>query len=186
MVATGPTTTVTVAVPDLPPLVAWTVAVNTPGTVPAVKMPFASTAPPPARIDHCGEISTTAPSASLPTARNCCVALTARVGFGETTMLVSEPGPVGPCTSHAAATIVVRARTTRMRPSSPGGPGAEKRTLELVFMTLLEGVLAWVGLLKSLAGSTSMRYRPSGQGARDSRKRHHRPGGWPESITSFG
>src|ERR1700681_2400042 len=36
MVARGPTITVTVAVPDIPPLTASTVAVNTPGTVPAV------------------------------------------------------------------------------------------------------------------------------------------------------
>jgi hypothetical protein len=66
---------VTVAVPEMLPLVALTVLVNVPSVAPAVKRPVVlPMAPPLATTDQVatGEIATTLPPASLPTAVNCC------------------------------------------------------------------------------------------------------------------
>src|SRR5690242_19727246 len=41
MLASGPIVTITLAVPEIPPLAAWTVAVYVPGTMPAVNRPVA-------------------------------------------------------------------------------------------------------------------------------------------------
>src|SRR5207253_5384454 len=83
MVASGPMVTVTDAVPEMPPLVALTVAVYEPGTIPAVKKPDVLIAPPPATMVHVGDDKVmTLPSASLPTATNCCVAVMASVTLG--------------------------------------------------------------------------------------------------------
>lgn len=61
--------------------------------VPAVKRPDArSIEPPPATTDQVGEIATTLPAASVPTAVNCCVAPAASdAGLGVTVMLASGP-----------------------------------------------------------------------------------------------
>ena len=85
--------TVTVAKPETAPLVALTVLVNVPATVPAVNRPVvALMLPPPISTAQTGVIATTLPLASLPTAVNCCVALGSReTGFGVTTMVASGP-----------------------------------------------------------------------------------------------
>src|SRR4051812_3349025 len=88
----GPPVTTTVAKPSMPPLDASTVLVNVPVSPPAVNSPLLSIAPPFATTDHVGEIVTTLPPASLPTAVNCCVALRPSVsGFGVTVMVASAP-----------------------------------------------------------------------------------------------
>ena len=85
IVATGPTVTVTVAVPEMVPLVALTVLANVPGAVPEVKRPEVELiAPPPAATDHTGVIATTFPKASFPTAVYCCAVLMGSVtGSGD-------------------------------------------------------------------------------------------------------
>src|SRR5688572_4175642 len=85
--------TMTVAVPEMAPLVARTVFVNVPAVVPAVNAPLpAIIAPPPATTDHVGVIATTLPIASLPTAVNVCAPPNARVaGFGLTTIVANAP-----------------------------------------------------------------------------------------------
>ena len=71
IVATVPTITVTEAVPDTPSLTALTVAVRFPRAHRARREQASwSTAPPPATTDQMGEIGTSAPAASLPTAVN--------------------------------------------------------------------------------------------------------------------
>src|ERR1700694_25031 len=94
IVASGPTVTMTVAVPEIAPLVALTVLANVPVVVPAVKRPEAALMlPPPATTDQTGVIATTFPVASLPTAVNCCVVLIGSVaGFGVTVIDASAPG----------------------------------------------------------------------------------------------
>src|ERR1700680_4928850 len=88
MVATGPTVTVTVAVPAMLPLVAWTVLGNVPGAVPAVKSPPLVMAPPPATTAQVGATAMTLPPASLPTATNCCVPVMGNVsGLGVTVIV---------------------------------------------------------------------------------------------------
>ena len=135
IVASGPATTMTVAVPDIPSLVALTVLLYVPGTVPAVKRPDAPIVPPPAAMDHAGVTATAAPAKSEPVAVNCCVAPTASVtGFGVTTSLVRLPGPLIPCTSHEAVmapAIATAAMTRAMRACA-----ASARAMRL-FMTLL-------------------------------------------------
>ena len=102
IVASGPAVTVTVAVAAIPPLTALTVFVKVAGEVPAVNRPELLMVPPPLSTDQVGEIVTVAPEKSLPTAVNCCVApLTSVTGFGATTIVDREPGPLIPCTSHA-------------------------------------------------------------------------------------
>ena len=92
MVASGPVVTVTVAVPDTAPLVAWTVLMKVPGTAPAVNSPPLVIAPPPATTDQVGARATMFPLASFPTAVNCCVPLIGRLaGFGVTVMLANGP-----------------------------------------------------------------------------------------------
>src|ERR1019366_5370048 len=83
--ASAPTATVTVAKPEMPPLVACTVLVYVPDTVPAVKSPVPPLMLPAVAFptDQVGVITTTLPLASVPTAANCCVALmTSVVGVG--------------------------------------------------------------------------------------------------------
>ena len=70
IVASGPAATMTVARPEKLPLVAWTVLVNVPGVVPAVKRPELLIVPPEPAL-HTGVMTTTLPLASLPTAVNC-------------------------------------------------------------------------------------------------------------------
>src|ERR1019366_1824847 len=92
IVASGPAVTVTVAVPEIAPLVAVTVLVNVPGVVPGVNTPVALNVPHLATPDQVGVIATTLPLASLPTAVNCCVALMSSVvGVGVTVMVASGP-----------------------------------------------------------------------------------------------
>ena len=71
MLASAPALTVTVANPETPPLVALTVLVYVPGTVPAVNRPTALIVPPLATTDQVGVVGTTLPKASLPVAVNC-------------------------------------------------------------------------------------------------------------------
>src|SRR4029077_1793317 len=92
MVANGPVVTVTVAVPERRPLVAWTVFAKVPGTVAAVNSPVLLMTPPPATTDHTGEIATTAPSASLPTAMHRWVSVMASETLGVTVMLARVRG----------------------------------------------------------------------------------------------
>src|ERR1044071_2817482 len=85
--------TITVADPEIAPLVALTVFVNVPANGPAVKRPvLALIDPPPATTDQTGAIGTMLPEASRPTAANCCVALGSMVaGFG-VTVIVARTG----------------------------------------------------------------------------------------------
>src|SRR5437870_3920584 len=71
---------------------ATTVLVNVPATVPEVNRPVTpSMVPPPTRTDQVGEIETSLPRASLPTAVNCCVTLAGRVaGLVVTTILTGD------------------------------------------------------------------------------------------------
>jgi hypothetical protein len=92
-----------------------TVLVYVPGIVPAVKRPDALIAPPPATTDHTGVICVTDPSKSLPTARNCWVAFTMSVGFGETVIVDVVPASRGECTSQAAVNIPAAAIATTSR-----------------------------------------------------------------------
>jgi hypothetical protein len=85
----------TLAVPEIEPLVAMTVLENVPATEPAVKRPVLVMAPPPAATDQAGTNEITTPWASLPTAVNCWVAFMARVTSGATVMLARAPGPGG-------------------------------------------------------------------------------------------
>src|SRR5579862_1631704 len=84
---------VTVAVPETLPLVALTVLANVPAVVPAVKRPLVELmVPPPFTAVQTGEIGTTLPFASLPTAVNCCVPLVCMAtGFGDTVMEARPP-----------------------------------------------------------------------------------------------
>jgi hypothetical protein len=59
--ASGPATTVTVAVAVTPLEVAWIVLANVPGVEPAVKRPPAPIVPPPAATDQVGVTAMTAP-----------------------------------------------------------------------------------------------------------------------------
>ena len=85
--------TVTVAVPEIVPLVAFTVLVNVPAVPPAAKSPeLAPMVPPPFTTDQTGVIATMLPLASLPTAVNCTVPLTrTEAGFGETVIVANGP-----------------------------------------------------------------------------------------------
>src|ERR1035437_533331 len=88
-----PGVTVTVAVPEMVPLVTVTVLANVPAVVPAVKSPVVPIVPPLAATVQVGVIATTLPPASLPAAVNCCVALMAIVaGFGVIVITASAPG----------------------------------------------------------------------------------------------
>jgi hypothetical protein len=92
IVASGPAVTLTVAVPEMLPLVALAVLTNVPGVPPAVKRPEAPIVPPPAAMDQTGVIATGLPATSLPTAVSCCVApTTSREGLGVTEMLANGP-----------------------------------------------------------------------------------------------
>src|SRR4051812_37235581 len=92
MKASGPEVTVTVAVPEKAPLVALMVFTYVPGVAPAVNNPAASIAPPPVCTDQVGLMANEFPFASLPTAVNCCVAVTAiEAGLGLTTIEASAP-----------------------------------------------------------------------------------------------
>src|SRR5579859_2063983 len=108
MVASTPgAVTITVANPEMDPLVALTVLVNVPAVRPAVNKPEELLmAPPPATIDHVGVMATTLPLASLPTATNDWVAPICSVGFGVTVIVFSWAlaisDDVGLC-SHATA-----------------------------------------------------------------------------------
>ena len=139
MVAIGPMVTVTVAVPDLPPLDATTVLVNVPGVVPAVNWPVALMEPPPAATDHTGVIGVMVPSKSLPTAVNCCVPLMGRVvGFGDTVIVATLPASRGECTSHAesdrpATATNASSRATRLR----GARTCTMRLFRKLFIELL-------------------------------------------------
>ena len=116
MVASGPTVTMTVAVPEILSLLALTVLANVPGVVPAVNRPDALIVPPPATTDQVGVSATVAPEKSLPTAENCCVPFAARVcGFGETTIDDRVPGELIPCTSHPAVNNPANAAATKTR-----------------------------------------------------------------------
>src|ERR1019366_5633384 len=85
--------TMTVAKPESPPLVARTVLVNVPGSVPAVKTPVALINPPLATTDQdTGVMAMMFPPTSVPTALNCWVVLIAIVaGFGVTVMSANGP-----------------------------------------------------------------------------------------------
>jgi hypothetical protein len=84
--------TVTVAVPEIEPLVALTVLANVPVEDPAVKSPPLVIVPPLAATDHVGVSGTTLPAASLPTAVYCCVAPTASdTGLGVTVIVANGP-----------------------------------------------------------------------------------------------
>src|SRR4051812_13887318 len=85
--------TVTVAEPEMVPLVARTVLAYVPDVLPAVKRPVAAPiVPPPFAIDHTGVSTTALPLASLPVAVNCWVPPTASVaGVGVTVMVASAP-----------------------------------------------------------------------------------------------
>ena len=91
MVASGPTITRTVAVPETVPLAARTVFANVPGCVPAVHS-RRTTVPPLATTDQVGVMARTLPAASLATAVNCRVPLMSRVAVsGLTVMLDNAP-----------------------------------------------------------------------------------------------
>src|SRR5438309_1480327 len=90
--ASAPGSTVTVAVPLSPRLLAWTELAKVPAVVPAVNRPEPLMAPPLATTDHVGVNCTTFPDASLPTAVYCCVPPMASVcGVGVTVMVASGP-----------------------------------------------------------------------------------------------
>src|ERR1035437_3697316 len=92
--ASAPTPTVTVAKPEMPPLVACTVLVYVPDTVPAVKSPVPLLMLPAVAFttDQAGTITTMFPFTSLPTAVKVCVPPVARVlGFGLTVIDASGP-----------------------------------------------------------------------------------------------
>ena len=96
IVANAPARIGTVAVPEIVPLVAFTELVNVPAVDPAVNKPVLLTVPPPATTDHVGVMVTTLPSASVPTATNCCVLLmTNDAGLGVTVMVASGRASVG-------------------------------------------------------------------------------------------
>src|ERR1700730_11985053 len=86
--------TITVAEPKMPPLVALTVRVNVPATLPAVNKPeLLLIAPPPATMDQVGVMATRLPRASLPVAMNGWSALMGRVcGLGVTVIVAKAPG----------------------------------------------------------------------------------------------
>jgi len=84
--------TVTVAFPEIAPLVAVTLLANVPDEPPAVNRPPALVVPPPWATDQTGVSGTTLPPASLPTAVYCCVEPEGRdIGFGVTVMVTSGP-----------------------------------------------------------------------------------------------
>src|ERR1039458_3858247 len=84
--------TVTVAVPETAPLVAWTVLAKKPAEPPDVNRPELLMVPPLLMTDQTGAITKTFPPASFPTATNCCGELGGRVtGFGVTVILASGP-----------------------------------------------------------------------------------------------
>src|SRR5690242_8158905 len=93
--------TITVAEPEMAPLVARTVFVNVPANGPAVKRPeLGLIDPPPATTDQTGAIGTILPDASRPTAANCWKALGSIVaGFGVTVIVAS--------TGDATVTVTV-------------------------------------------------------------------------------
>jgi hypothetical protein len=127
--------TITVAVPDILPLVAMTVLAYVPGVGPAVNRPDALIVPPPETTDQVGVSDTLAPAKSVPTAENCCVPFTVRVaGFGETTIADSEPGSLIPCTSHAAADSPASAIAAKTRAARARGASA---CMMRILMTLL-------------------------------------------------
>src|ERR1019366_6802476 len=93
--ASAPGVTFTVATPEMPPLVACTVLTYVPGTVPAVKTPVPLLMLPAVAFttDQVGVNWTMLPTASLPTAMNCCVLVAASVtGVGVTTIVAKTPG----------------------------------------------------------------------------------------------
>jgi hypothetical protein len=107
----------TVAVPNIEPLVARTVLLNVPVAPPAVNNPvLALMVPPPAVTDQTGVIATTLPCASLPTAVNCCVVLMGSVGFGVTVIVASGPATTvtvadASIPRHVATTVLVTPAT---------------------------------------------------------------------------
>src|ERR1043166_3732849 len=92
MVARAPAVTMTVAEPLRAPTVARTEFANVPGVPPATNSPPVPIVPPPLATDQTGEIVTTLPLASRPTAVNCCDVPTLSVdGVGVTVMDASVP-----------------------------------------------------------------------------------------------
>src|ERR1019366_9234533 len=94
IVASAPTATFTVAKPEMPPLVACTVLVYVPDTVPAVKRPVPLLMLPAVAFttDQMGVNWTMLPTASLPTAVKVCRPPVARLlGFGLTVIDASGP-----------------------------------------------------------------------------------------------
>src|ERR1019366_4847994 len=92
--ASAPTATFTVAKPEMPPLVACTVLVYVPDTVPAVKRPVPLLMLPAVAFttDQTGTITTMFPFTSLPTAVKVCVPPVETVlGFGLTVIVASAP-----------------------------------------------------------------------------------------------
>jgi hypothetical protein len=121
----------TLAVPEIEPLVATTVLENVPATEPAVKRPVLVMVPPPAATVQAGTIESTTPWASLPTAVNCWVASIARVTSGVTLMLARAPGPGGVTSgaegvspTQAADNMPAKATATESRRGRLGGPSA--------------------------------------------------------------
>ena len=110
IVVRAPAVTVTVAVPEMVPLVARTVLAKVPLAAPAVNSPAVLMDPPLATTDQTGVIAMTLPAASRPTATNCWVSLMTSVwGFGVTVMLASTRGSEGE--SHAADRMPAAATT---------------------------------------------------------------------------
>ena len=95
--------------------------------------------PPAEATDQVGETVTETPAASVPVAVNCWVPPTGRVVVvGETASVAREPGPLMPCTSHAAVNAPANAtatitRANRVRGVSP----CRLRFLVMLFIKVL-------------------------------------------------
>src|SRR5580765_8837023 len=112
--------TITVANPEMPPLVALTVSVNVPATLPAVNRPeLLLIDPPPDTMDQVGVIETRLPRASRPVAVNGWSAPMGRVGLGVTVIVAKAPG-VGPRLCSQAATSSAANGTMTARRASRG------------------------------------------------------------------
>lgn len=159
MVATDPDVTLTVALPRTPRPLAWTVLANVPSTVPAVKRPVAFTAPPPATTDQVGANTTAFPSASLPTAVNCWVALIPMVaGLGVTTMDASAPAvttTVAVAEMSPLATLTVFGKDPAALPAVKT-PVPDRTIHTIIRVVVIIAVVIWLlrafGLLGAVGG----------------------------------
>ena len=156
--------TITVALPEMAPLVACTVLLNVPVAAPAVNKPVDEMVPP-RPTDQTGMIGMTLPLASRPTAVNCCVPFVCTVaGFGVTVIVASTGAGATITTTVAEPKVPPTVACTVLVNVPPVGPAVKTPVLALMvpplFTTDHTGMMVTVLPLASLPTAVNCCVKP--------------------------